>query len=398
MEFYRRENYLKRTRNFYDDGSIIKVITGIRRCGKSTLFELYIDYLKSIGIEDNHIISVNLENPDNEFDTYKELYKYVKEQIKDKKQYYVFLDEVQKVSDFQKAVDGLYIMKNVDVYITGSNAYLLSGELATLLTGRYIEIKMYPLSFKEYLNYYKKDADEKMYLNYINRSSFPYALKLEEESEIDDYLDALYNTIIVKDIGLRKKIADTTMLRTVARFMFNNIGNCLSIKKIADTLTSDGRSISVHTVESYLESLVESYVFNKVSRFDIKGKQYLQSGEKYYATDVTMRYALLGRRNIDVGHILENIVYLELIRRGYKVYIGKAGEKEIDFVAENKEGFTYFQVAYTTREKATLERELTPLQDINDHYPKYILTMDIDPIADYDGIKKVNVLDWLLEK
>ncbi|MDO4381614.1 MAG: ATP-binding protein [Clostridia bacterium] len=392
-----RKEYLEKLKK-WKDKDLIKVITGIRRCGKSTLFDIYIDYLKSIGIEDNHIISVNLENPDNEFDTYKELYKYVKEQVKDKKQYYVFLDEVQKVSDFQKAVDGLYIMKNVDVYITGSNAYLLSGELATLLTGRYIEIKMYPLSFKEYLNYYKKDADEKMYLNYINRSSFPYALKLEEESEIDDYLDALYNTIIVKDIGLRKKMADTTMLRTVARFMFNNIGNCLSIKKIADTLTSDGRSISVHTVESYLESLVESYVFNKVSRFDIKGKQYLQSGEKYYATDVTMRYALLGRRNIDVGHILENIVYLELIRRGYKVYIGKAGEKEIDFVAENKEGFTYFQVAYTTREKATLERELTPLQDINDHYPKYILTMDIDPIADYDGIKKVNVLDWLLEK
>lgn len=392
-----RKEYLEKFKK-WKDKDLIKVITGIRRCGKSTLFDIYIDYLKSIGIEDNHIISVNLENPDNEFDTYKELYKYVKEQIKDKEQYYVFLDEVQKVLDFQKAVDGLYIMKNVDVYITGSNAYLLSGELATLLTGRYIEIKMYPLSFKEYLNYYKKDADEKMYLNYINRSSFPYALKLEEESEIDDYLDALYNTIIVKDIGLRKKMADTTMLRTVARFMFNNIGNCLSIKKIADTLTSDGRSISVHTVESYLESLVESYVFNKVSRFDIKGKQYLQSGEKYYATDVTMRYALLGRRNIDVGHILENIVYLELIRRGYKVYIGKAGEKEIDFVAENKEGFTYFQVAYTTREKATLERELTPLQDINDHYPKYILTMDIDPIADYDGIKKVNVLDWLLEK
>lgn len=225
-----RKEYLEKLKK-WKDKDLIKVITGIRRCGKSTLFDIYIDYLKSIGIEDNHIISVNLENPDNEFDTYKELYKYVKEQIKDKKQYYVFLDEVQKVSDFQKAVDGLYIMKNVDVYITGSNAYLLSGELATLLTGRYIEIKMYPLSFKEYLNYYKKDADEKMYLNYINRSSFPYALKLEEESEIDDYLDALYNTIIVKDIGLRKKMADTTMLRTVARFMFNNIGNCLSIKK-----------------------------------------------------------------------------------------------------------------------------------------------------------------------
>ncbi len=392
-----RKEYLEKLKK-WKDKDLIKVVTGIRRCGKSTLFELYIDYLKSIGIEDNHIISINLEDPDNEFDNYKNLYKYVKEQIKDKKQYYVFLDEVQRVSEFQKAVDGLYIIKNIDVYITGSNAYLLSGELATLLTGRYIEIKMYPLSFEEYLSYYEKDANEKIYLDYINRSSFPYALKLEEESEIDDYLDALYNTIIVKDIGQRKKIADTLMLRTVAKFMFNNIGNCLSIKKIADTLTSDGRSISVHTVESYLESLVESYVFNKVSRFDIKGKQYLQSGEKYYATDVTMRYALLGRRNIDAGHILENIVYLELIRRGYKVYVGKTGEKEIDFVAENKEGFTYFQVVYTTREKTTLERELAPLQDVNDHYPKYILTMDIDPIADYDGIKKINVLDWLLKK
>ena len=392
-----RKEYLEKLKK-WKDKDLIKVVTGIRRCGKSTLFELYIDYLKSIGIEDNHIISINLEDPDNEFDTYKELYKYVKEQIKDKKQYYVFLDEVQNVSEFQKAVDGLYIIKNIDVYITGSNAYLLSGELATLLTGRYIEIKMYPLSFKEYLSYYGKDVDEKIYLDYINRSSFPYTLKLEKESEIDDYIDALYNTIIVKDIAQRKKIADTSMLRTVSKFMFNNIGNCLSIKKIADTLTSDGRSISVHTVESYLESLVESYVFNKVSRFDIKRKQYLQSGEKYYATDVTMRYALLGRRNIDAGHMLENIVYLELIRRGYKVYIGKTGEKEIDFVAENKEGFTYFQVAYTTREKTTLERELAPLQDINNHYPKYILTMDIDPIADYDGIKKINVLDWLLEK
>lgn len=391
-----RKEYLEKLKK-WKDKDLIKVVTGIRRGGKSTLFELYINYLKSLGIEDNHIISINLENPDNEFESYKDLYTYVKQQIKDNKQYYVFLDEVQNVPMFQKAVDGLYIIKNVDVYITGSNAYLLSGELATLLTGRYIEIKMYPLSFKEYINYYEKDADEKMYLNYINRSSFPYALKLDEESEIDDYLDALYNTIILKDVAQRRKIADISMLRTVAKFMFNNIGNCLSIKKIADTLTSDGRSISVHTVENYLEYLVESYIFNKVSRFDIKGKQYLQSGEKYYATDVTMRYSILGRRNIDAGHILENIVYLELKRRGYKVYIGKTGEKEIDFVAENKEGFTYFQVAYTTREKSTLERELAPLQDINDHYPKYILTMDIDPIADYNGIKKINVLDWLLK-
>jgi len=392
-----RKDYLEKLKK-WKDKDLIKVVTGIRRCGKSTLFELYIDYLKNIGIENNHIISINLENPDNEFDTYKELYKFVKEQIKDNKQYYVFLDEVQNVPEFQKAVDGLYIIKNVDVYITGSNAYLLSGELATLLTGRYIEIKMYPLSFEEYINYYKKEADEKIYLNYINRSSFPYALNLDDEGEVDDYLDALYNTIILKDVAQRKKISNISMIRTVAKFMFNNIGNCLSIKKIADTLTSDGRPISVHTVESYVDALVESYIFNKVSRFDVKGKQYLQSGEKYYATDVTMRYALLGRRNIDAGHILENIVYLELIRRGYKVYVGKTGEKEVDLVAENKEGFTYFQVAYTTREKATLERELEPLQEVNDHYPKYILTMDIDPVADYNGIKKMNVLDWLSNK
>ena len=392
-----RTEYLEKLKK-WKDKDLIKVVTGIRRCGKSTLFELFIEYLKTIGIEENHIISINLENPDNDFENYKDFYKFVKQQIKDEKQYYIFLDEVQNVPEFQKAVDGLYILKNVDVYITGSNAYLLSGELATLLTGRYIEIKMYPLSFKEYIEYYQKDADEKIYLNYINRSSFPYALKLENETEIDDYLDALYNTIILKDVAQRRKIADTSMLKTVAKFMFNNIGNCLSIKKIADTLTSDGRPISVHTVENYLDALVESYVFNKVPRFDVKGKQYLQSGEKYYATDVTMRYALLGRRNIDAGHMLENIVYLELIRRGYKVYIGRTGEKEVNFVAENKECFTYFQVAYTTREQLTLERELTPLQEINDHYPKYILTMDIDPIADFDGIKKINVLDWLVNK
>lgn len=390
-----RKEYLA-TLKKWKDKDLIKVITGIRRCGKSTLFQLFIDYLKSIGIEDSHIISINLENPEYDFKDYKDLYNFVKSKIDNKKKYYVFLDEVQNIKEFQRAVDGLYINKNVDLYVTGSNAYLLSGELATLLSGRYIEIKIYPLSFKEYVDYYSKEADEKLYLQYIKRSSFPYALNLESESEIDDYLDGLYNTIIVKDISLRKKIADTPMLRTIAKFMFDNIGNILSIKKITDTLNSDGRTISVHTVESYLDSLVESYVFNKVSRFDIKGKQYLQSGEKYYATDVTMRYALLGRRNIDAGHILENIVYLELIRRGYKVYIGKTGDKEVDFVAENKDGFTYFQVAYTTREESTLKRELSPLQSINNHYPKFILTMDIDPIVDFDGIKKINVIDWLV--
>ena len=381
----------------WKDKDLIKVITGIRRCGKSTLFKIFINYLKSEGINEDHIISINLESPDYYFNSYKELYDYVKEKIVDDGKYYVFLDEVQVVDSFQKAVDGLYIKKNIDVYITGSNAYLLSGELATLLSGRYIEIKMLPLSFKEYRNYYNVDGDEKLYLKYINNSSFPYALKLDNTFEVDKYLDSIYNTIIVKDIAIRKKIADIGMFKSVTKFMFSSIGSSLSIKKIADTLTSNGRSISVHTVESYLDSLTESYIFSKVPRYDVKGKQYLQSGEKYYATDVTMRYAILGRKNLDVGHILENIVYLELIRRGYKVYTGKIGEKEVDFVAENKEGFTYFQVAYTTRDTETLDRKLNSLKNINDHYPKFILTMDIDPEVDYDGIRKMNVLDWLLK-
>lgn len=392
-----REEYLNKLIN-WKDKDLIKVTTGIRRCGKSSLYEIYIEYLKENGIDDNHIISINLESPDYEFANYKELYNFVKEKMTDDKMYYIFLDEVQNLPEFQKAVDGLYIKKNTDVYITGSNAYLLSGELATLLSGRYIEIKMLPLSFKEYKEYLNEDGDEKLYLKYINNSSFPYALKLHSESDIDTYLDSIYNTIIIKDIATRKKMTDTALLRSLTEFLFSSLGNIMSVKKIADTLVSNGRKISVHTVESYLESLTESYIFNKVSRYDIKGKQYLETGEKYYATDVTMRYALLGRKYMDLGHILENVVYLELLRRGYKVYVGKVGENEVDFVAENKEGRCYYQVAYTTREESTLARELDSLQKINDHYPKFILTMDLDPIVDYDGIRKINVLDWLLDK
>ena len=392
-----RNEYLEALKN-WKDKDLIKVVTGIRRCGKSTLFELFIDYLKKLGVKEDHIISLNLESPEYNFNDYMELYNYVNDKIKDNDMYYVFLDEVQVVDKFEKAVDGLYIKKNVDEYITGSNAYLLSGELATFLSGRYVEFKMFPLSFKEYADYCRQEGDEKLYLKYVNNSSMPYALKLDNQDEVDKYLDSIYNTIIVKDIATRKKIADTGMLRSVSEFMFSSVGNVLSVKKIADTLTSNGRSISVHTVESYLDSLVESFIFNKASRYDIKGKQYLQSGEKYYATDVTMRYALLGRKYVDLGHILENIVYLELIRRGYKVYIGKSGDNEIDFVAENSKGVRYFQVAYTVRDKNTLERELSALESINDHYPKFILTMDIDPEVDYNGIRKMNVLDWLLDK
>ena len=391
-----RLEYLEKLKK-WKDKDVIKVVTGIRRCGKSTLYELFIDYLKSVGIDSKHIISINLEAPDYDFQNYRDLYNYVMEKIGDSGKYYVFLDEVQNVKEFQKAVDGLYIKKNVDVYITGSNAYLLSGELATLLSGRYIEIRMLPLSFREYRDYFGIEGDEKLYLRYVNNSSFPYALKLDDEGEVDDYLDSIYNTIIVKDILTRKKIADIGVFRELTKFLFSSVGSTMSVKKIADTLNSNGRKISVHTVESYLEALTESYIFNRVSRYDIKGKQYLETGEKYYATDVTMRYALLGRKNLDVGHILENVVYLELIRRGYKVYIGKIGDNEVDFIAINKEGREYYQVSYTTRDERTLERELSSLQKISDHYPKFILTMDMDPVADYEGIKRINVLEWLVK-
>ena len=310
-----RKKYIDELKN-WKDKDLIKVVTGIRRCGKSTLFELFIDYLKKTGVKDCHIISLNLESPEYNFNDYMELYNYVNAKIIDNDMYYIFLDEIQVVNKFEKAVDGLYIKKNTDVYITSSNAYLLSGELATFLSGRYVEFKMFPLSFKEYADYYKQDGDEKLYLKYINNSSMPHTLKLNNQYEVDRYLDSIYNTIIVKDITARTRIKDIGMFLSLSKFMFASIGNTLSLKKIADTLTSNGRNISVHTVEAYLNSLVESFIFNKVSRYDIKGKQYLGSGEKYYATDVTMRYALLGRKNIDLGHILENVVYLELVRRG----------------------------------------------------------------------------------
>ena len=392
-----RVEYLSKLRKFKDK-ELIKVVTGIKRCGKSTLFDLFIKELKDSGIEEKQIIKINLEDPNFCFENYMELYKYVESKLLPNKMNYIFLDEVQNIAEFQKAVDGLYIKKNVDLYITGSNANLLSGELATLLSGRYIEIAMLPLSFKEYTSNFNTDHYEKLYLDYINNSSFPYSLKLDSNEEITDYLTNIYDTIILKDVVSRKKINDISMLQSIVKFMFSSIGNILSTKRIADTLTSDGRSISVHTVESYLEALTESYILNKVSRYDIKGKDYLRSGEKYYVTDVGMRYAVLGRKNIDAGFILENIVYLELKRRGYKVYVGKIGDKEVDFVCENIDGLTYYQVSLTTRDKTTLERELSSLQSINDHYPKYILTMDLDPISDYDGIKKLNVLDWLFDK
>jgi len=323
---------------------------------------------------------------------------YIKERIDETKKTYIFLDEIQHVEDFPRIIDSFYIKKNIDIYITGSNAYMLSSELATLISGRYIEISMLPLSFKEYVltTGDKKELSRK-YIDYIQNSSFPYTLELREyPKEIKSYLDSIYNTIVVKDIASRKKIVDIAMLESVTRFMFDNIGNILSTKKIADTMTSAGRKIDVKTVEKFITGLTESFILYRADRYNIKGKQLLRTLEKYYAVDIGIRYMLLGTRSTDIGHILENVIYLELLRRGYEVFIGKIGETEIDFVAMNEKKITYFQVAATVRDEKTLARELRPLQSINDHYPKFILTLDEDPEADYDGIRRINALDWLM--
>lgn len=295
-------------------------------------------------------------------------------------------------------VDSLFLKKNVDIYVTGSNAYMLSSEIATLISGRYVQIEMLPLSFKEYVTSTGSETDlSRKYVDYLQNSSFPYALAFAgKQKEIHEYLDGVFNTIVVKDISLRKKITDPMMLKSILRFLFDNIGNPLSSKKIADTMTSAGRKIDTKTVEKYLSAFMESYVIYQATRYNIKGKQYLKTLEKYYVVDIGMRYMLLGSRNMDTGHILENVIYLELLRRGYDVYVGKVDNLEVDFVATNTRGTTYFQVSATVRDKNTLARELRPLQNINDHYPKYILTLDDDPETDFDGIRKINALNWLM--
>jgi predicted AAA+ superfamily ATPase len=385
----------------FREKELIKAVTGIRRCGKSTLFDLYIDWLKEQGVEDRQIIRINLEYPEfHELETYKELYNYVKVRLQDDCMNYIFIDEVQAVTEFEKAVDGLYVRKNCDVYITGSNAKLLSGELATLLSGRYVEIKMLPLSFKEYLSALGDQTDLAIkYRNYLENSSFPYALELDSKKNIRSYLSGLYDSVILNDIVERKKISDVAALKAVTRFAFDNIGNLTSSTSIANKMISSGRKISVHTVENYLSALCESFILYRANRFDVKGKQQLETGAKYYVADIGLRFNLLGNRNADMGHILENVVYLELLRRGYDVYIGKVGSAEVDFIALGENGEEYYQVAYTVidGDGKTLERELAPLEAIRDHNPKYLLTMDFTPNASHNGIKQINALDWLMK-
>ncbi len=393
-----RKEYLDKLLG-WKDKRIIKVITGVRRCGKSTLMDMFRNRLMSDGVEASRIVFINFED----YDLYylrdpAELYNYIKSRLVPDKMNYIFLDEVQHVIDFARIADSLYIKKNVDLYLTGSNAYMLSGEIATLLSGRYVEISMLPLSFREYAESTGSTSElGRKYADYLVNSSFPYTLELRDNAgEIRTYLDAIYNTVVVKDITVRKKIRDTFMLESITRFLFDNIGNPLSSKRISDTMTSDGRKIDVRTVEKMIEGLTDSYILYRANRYNIKGKQYLKTMEKYYAVDIGLRYALLGARNADVGHILENVVYLELLRRGNAVYVGKVDEKEVDFVTMSDKGTAYYQVAATVRDDTVLQRELAPLRAIRDNYPKTLLTLDEDPVSDRDGILCKNALDWLI--
>ena len=391
-----RQEYMQKLIQ-WKDRQVIKVVTGVRRCGKSTLLLMFREFLEKNGVDSKKCISINFEDLRyEELKDYHKLYAYIMEHVTEEGRYYIFLDEIQLVPDFQKAVDSLYLHENVDLYLTGSNAAMLSGELATMLSGRYVEIRMLPLSFREY--YELVGGDRKEAFNaYYRKGGFPYAALLQEEAIRRDYLMGIYNTVLLKDIVERKRIADVPLLEGIIRFLADNIGNVVSVKKISDSLTSDGRKTTAMTVDGYVQALKDAFILYEANRYDVKGKQYLRSLEKYYLVDIGLRSLLLGERVRDVGRILENIVYLELLRRGYRVSVGKVDTLEVDFVAESGDERIYYQVSASVLDPATYDREFRPLKRIHDNYPKYVLSMDDLPMGE-DGIRQMNIIDFLLEQ
>lgn len=401
MKRIRRKDYLDWLIK-WKEHQIIKVVTGVRRCGKSTLFDIYQEYLLEHAVLNEQIIAINFENLDFEdLCDYKSLYKYIKSHLLPDKMNYIFLDEIQHVEDYQKVVDSLFLRENCDVYITGSNAYFMSGELATLLTGRYVELSMMPLSFKEFcegLNNSNLSLIDK-FNHYLAIGSFPYVLKYGyQESEAKEYINGIYNTILLNDIVKRLNIADVNMLESITKFMMHNIGNRTSPNKISNTMTSNHKKINPRTVDRYIRGLTDSLLFYEARRYNIKGKQFLTTMNKYYVCDIAMRNMLVRSQDSDIGHILENIVFLELKRRYKEVYVGQIGQNgEVDFVAIENGNPIYFQVSQTTLDEDVLKRELAPLKQIHDNYPKYLLTLDeVFDDMNYDGIKKKNVLKWLI--
>ena len=393
-----RPQYIEKLLGFRDT-QLIKMVTGVRRCGKSTLLELYQELLIEKGVTQDQIQSINLEDPSyRDLLDWEKLYDFVNVRLLPKKMNYIFIDEIQNVKDFQRAADGLFIKKNVDLYLTGSNSRMQSGQWATMLSGRYVEIHMYPLSLKEYASAYPDlSSTDELYSLYLEYSSFPYVTNMTgKKQQVYDYLSGIYNTIILKDIIENKNIKGTGRLERVIKFMADNIGSQTSIKRISDMLTADGVKILPLTVESYLDAFCDSYILYRADRYDVKGRKLLKTLNKFYLVDLGLRRFLLGDKPADTGHILENVVYLELLRRKHKVYIGKVGEKEVDFVTEGLDGIEYYQVAETVRGTETLARELPPLEAIHDHYPKFLLTRDYAPPGSHSGIKQLNVLEWLL--
>jgi predicted AAA+ superfamily ATPase len=307
---------------------------------------------------------------------------------------YIFLDEIQQVDSFEKVLNSLFHRENVDIYITGSNAYLLSGELATLLSGRYVTMQVQPFSFAEYMTI-ESDDSRKAFHHYLNYGGFPYAVQIEKDEVFCDYMEGILNTVLVKDVLQRKKQSDTLIVESIVKFLMSSVGSLISIKKIADTLTSMNRKTSSPTVESYLSSLLDAFIFYKVDRYDIYGKKFLQLNSKYYVADLGLKHALLGNRRPDLEHDLENIVYLELLRRRYNVSIGNIDKQEVDFIAERSGDILYFQVSASVLDSSTFAREIAPLLKIQDNYPKYLLTLDEIPTGQ-DGINQINLIDWLL--
>lgn len=385
------------------------MITGIRRCGKSTLLQQYQDWLRDSGTPESQIISVNFEDLDFEaLLDYKNLYQYLKERLCPGRMTYIFLDEIQKVDSFQKVADSLYIQENVDLYITGSNACILSGDLSTLLTGRYVEISILPFSYREYCEAIGKPSTDMLFADYQKYGGFPYIAAMQHTDEkADMYLEGIYNTVIINDIEerqrrkerdpARRKVNDIALLKSIAKYLASVIGSPVSVKSVTDYLTSNGRKVSPNTISDYMEALTESFVFYAAERFDLVGKQLLKVNRKLYMVDLGIRNHILPRANYDLGFSVENIVYFELRRRGYRITIGKLGNTEVDFVAEKGSCLEYFQVTANLTARETFEREIRPLRNIRDNYPKTILTLDRFTLGNYDGILVVNIVDWLYE-
>jgi predicted AAA+ superfamily ATPase len=403
METIIRKRYLDKL-SVLKDKNFIKVATGVRRCGKSTLMIQFQDLLRNENANVS-ILAINMDMPEFRFlaeKNWKEIYDYILENLNPKETNYVFIDEVQNVPEFEKLLEGLYVHPNVDLYVTGSNAFLLSSELATLLTGRAFEINVLPFSFVEYLEFTGKHANpDRAFAEYIQTGGFPEAIRLSAEGNFfaTEYLQTVFRNIYENDISIRYTIYGEESYQEVVNFLIDSVGSTLSAGNIAKVLTANKKKIDNKTVSKYIDTLVESYLFYKVNRYDVKGKQHLATQEKYYLVDLGFRNAMLGKELAsDAGHLLENIVYLELIRRNYQVWIGKVNNLEVDFIVRNNDGFTqYIQVSQTVQDKVTFERELTPLNTIPDHFEKLLITMDYDT-GTYNGIKKINAIDWLLNK